>query len=54
MGELSLIHIFRYFIMIIITTVITLVVIDFQSVVDAFAAIVEAVEMVLGPLKSLL
>lgn len=54
MGELSLIHIFRYFMMIIITMAITLVVIDFQSVVDAFAAVVEAIELLLTPLKQLL
>ena len=48
-----MIHVVRFFFVLPITFVITIFVVDFQSVVDGFGSAVDAISGILSPVKAL-
>ncbi len=48
-----MIHVVRFFFVLLITFVITIFVVDFQSVVDGFGSAVDAISGILSPVKAL-
>ncbi len=47
-----MVHIIRFFFVALVTFIITIFVVDFQSVVDGFGSFVDGISNVLSPIKS--
>jgi hypothetical protein len=52
LKQKNMIYLIRGLMMVMVTAMITLFVVDFQSVIDGFTAVVDGVSLILSPLKA--